>query len=118
MLSRLLITGGITGDVPLCIISEIADAHGINYNFEEFNNKKYVKSIIETINNEDNVSHVKFPITNLNDWECLARFINKSTSWPQNTLLKGVPPPVTGPISDKPTWASIEESMVLFASFL
>ena len=88
MLSRLSITGNITENVPLCIISEIADAHGINYNIENLSDEKYFRSVIETINNEKNINYVTFPINNTEEWGFLARFINKSTSWPQNLLLK------------------------------
>src|SRR5438552_2922163 len=87
MLSRLLVTGNIDFDTPLCIISEIADAHGINYDINEFDNKKYIKELIDIIYSTE-IIFIKFPIEIINDWEYLARFINKSVLWQQNLLIK------------------------------
>lgn len=86
MLSRLLITGNINYDTPLCIITEIADAHGINYNIEEFDNKQYILELIDIINSDETVS-INLPVESIDDWEYLARFINKSESWSQNLLI-------------------------------
>jgi len=86
MLSRLLITGNIDLNTPLCIISEIADAHGINYDINEFDNKQYIQELIDIINSDEIIS-IKFPVESINDWEYLARFINKSISWSQNLLI-------------------------------
>lgn len=83
MLSRLIITGDIDLDTPLCIISEIADAHGINYDIDDFDIQELIKII-----NENNVKHIKFPIVGINDWGFLARFINKNATWQQNLLAK------------------------------
>jgi hypothetical protein len=88
MLSRLLITGNIDLDTPLCIICEIADAHGINYDLEYLNNIEYAQELINTINNEDNIIGIKIPIVDINDWEYLARFVNKNASWTPEILLK------------------------------
>lgn len=87
MLSRLLITGNIDINTPLCIISEIADAHGISYDINEFHSNKYVEELINIINSNEKIT-VKFPIEILEDWEYLARFINKSVLWPQNLLIE------------------------------
>ena len=87
MLSRLLITGNVDLNTPLCIISEIADAHGINYDTNEFDNKQYIQELIDTINSNEKIS-IKFPIEVISDWEYLARFVNKSVLWPQNLLVK------------------------------
>jgi hypothetical protein len=86
MLSRLLITGTIDFNTPLCIISEIADAHGINYDINNFNNNQYIQDLIDTINSEEIIT-INLPIIAINDWEYLARFINKSVSWSQNLLI-------------------------------
>jgi len=87
MLSRLLITGKIDINTPLCIISEIADAHGINYDEKEFKNEQYIQELIEAINFNETI-YVKFPIVDINHWEHLARFVNKSVLWPQNLLIE------------------------------
>ena len=79
MLSRLLITGKIDINTPICVILEIADAHGINYDINEINNEEYMIDLINYINSTDTLS-IKFPIINLKDYEFLARFINKYVS--------------------------------------
>ena len=86
MLSRLLITGKIDISTPLCIVSEIADAHGINYNEDEFKNEQYIQELIEAINCNETIL-IEFPINNIDHWGHLARFINKSVLWPQNLLV-------------------------------
>ena len=86
MLSRLLITGDIDLNTPLCIISEIADAHGIDYDIDEFDNKQYVQELIDIIYSNEKI-YINFPIEVISDWECLARFINKSALWPQKLLI-------------------------------
>ena len=86
MLSRLLITGKIDFNTPLCIILEIADAHGINYDTNDLDNKQYIQELIDIINYRETLS-ITFPIYLINDWEILARFINKSVSWSQNLLI-------------------------------
>jgi len=87
MLSRLLLTGNIDINTPLCIISEIADSHGICYDLNEFNNKQYIQDLINIINFEEKII-IELPIKSLEDWEYLARYINKSISWPQDLLIK------------------------------
>ena len=86
MLSRLLITGSVDINTPLCILSEIADAHGINYDASNFDDKQYTQKLIDIINSNETV-FIKFPINSIRDWEFLARFINKSILWSQNLLV-------------------------------
>lgn len=86
MLSRLLITGEISQDTPLCVLLEIADAHGINYNKEDLNDIHFSHNILSTIY-ETKIVDIEYPINKLDDWKYLARFINKSIPWSQNKLI-------------------------------
>ena len=71
-----MITGLINSNTPLCVLQDIADAHGIDYNFLDLNEGFY-KYVLE----------MGPPDTKEFNWGILARFINKNCSWTQKPLL-------------------------------
>lgn len=85
-LSRLAIIGYINRSVPLCVLIEIADAHGINYNEADWNKpnfghhlmEKIIQTPISIINNLNNASQLSY----------IVRFVNKHRSWPQKKLIQ------------------------------
>ena len=85
-LSRLLITGSITQDTPLCVLLEIADAHGINYSVDDLNDKHFSHHLLSTIN-QTKIKNIIYPISNIKHWKYLARFINKYIPWSRNKLV-------------------------------
>lgn len=88
MLSRLLITGNISNGAPLCVLLEIADAHGISYDDEILDDPEFINILVYNIYLESkNIPNIKYPITRLDDWKYLARFVNKHISWRQDKLI-------------------------------
>lgn len=83
-LSRLLITGHIHEHTPLCVLTEIADAHGIKYEQEDYERPNFIYHMIEKIH-QTPVPTVG-TIKDLPEWQCVARFVNKHSQWPQGKL--------------------------------
>jgi len=82
-LSRLLITGELNMNTPMCVIKEIADAHGIKYDQMENNTLTLQYKLIELINSTK-VEKIIIIKDSLRD---IARYINKDISWPKSKLL-------------------------------
>lgn len=84
-LSRIFITGNITEFTPICVLLEIADAHGIYYDQKDNTHQNFSRNLIKIIN--------ETPVPSINenkssiDWGYLARFINKNSKWPQSKLI-------------------------------
>ena len=85
-LSRLLITGRIHERTPLCVLIEIADAHGIKCSSDQ-NTPNLAHHLIETIHQTGvpTIEEIK-NITNMTDWQCVARFVGKQSQWRQAEL--------------------------------
>lgn len=77
MISRLNITGYINDQTPLCVLLEMADAHGIQYNQDDINHPNFIPYII------DDIKTSTVDTTNLSQ---LARFINHNVSWNNESL--------------------------------
>lgn len=78
-LTRLTIVRQLTPTTPLCVVVEIAKAHGIILDDARFNDLGYISSIIWTINNTDCPSVALEPKTS-SDLRLIARFINSDSS--------------------------------------
>jgi len=80
-LSRLLITGPILANTPLCVIEEIALSHGIDFN------NRITDHISEIIS--QNIPYIQDPqnIT-IDEWPLIARFVNVNVQWPKSKLLQ------------------------------
>jgi hypothetical protein len=83
-LSRISLSGSIHETTPLCVILEIADAHGIKYNIDDTSKPDFAANLIARIISTDTVT-IKATV-GPEDWRIIARFINKSSRWPQRKL--------------------------------
>lgn len=84
-LSRLSITGEINFNTPLCVLLEIAGAHGIKY--EDDNIKRTdIPLLIDKIYKTD-IPSVSSNKTG-KDWSYIARFVNKNINWSKSTLIE------------------------------
>lgn len=87
-LSRLSITGPVHERTPLCVLIEIADAHGVSYDTCDKNSPKFAHVIVERIRLTP-IPTIN-QLTTLSEWQYLARFINRNTSkgWVQSDLMQ------------------------------
>lgn len=83
-LSRLDITGPLYDYTPLCVLIEIADAHGIVYYHNDLDRGGFAKQLIQSIN-ETPVPEIEE--NKLEDRKYIARFVNKYIQWPPSKLL-------------------------------
>lgn len=83
-LSRLSITGHVYENTPMCVLMEIADAHGIRYTYQDTEKPNFSQHLLTSINQTQvpSISSVK----DIHEWEYIGRFVNKHTSWPQRKL--------------------------------
>ena len=88
ILSFLHITGDADPTFPECVVTEIADAHGIDYNPAYLKREEYYYSLIEKINNTA-VEMIKkvHDVYSQPSYAAIARFVNKGTTWSSRTLL-------------------------------
>ena len=84
-LSRLLITGRIHERTPLCVLIEIAGAHGITFICDQ-NTPNLAHHLIETIHKTEvpTIGEIKDMI----DWQFVARFVGKESKWPRTRLFQ------------------------------
>lgn len=86
-LSRLLITGSIHEHTPICVLSEIADAHGLKYDRREHKSYAFAHDLITLITNSDIISVSPIDnIKNITELQYIARFINKNVQWTGSKL--------------------------------
>lgn len=85
-LSRLAITGHIHEHTPLCVLMEIADAHGIKYNPDDCTKPNFNTQLISRIH-ETNIPTISGNNDRI-EWQYIARFVNKNCDWPQSKLLQ------------------------------
>lgn len=83
-LSRLSITGHIHEHTPLCVLIEIADAHGIKYDQKDFTKPNFNNQLLASIH-QTSVPTVS-GANDLIEWQYIARFVNKHSQWPQTKL--------------------------------
>jgi hypothetical protein len=83
-LSRLAITGLVTGSTPSIVLKEIADAHGIMWDDDKMNEPDYRIHFINSINTHK-VNIIRIPYTD-SDYKLIARFINHDKKWRKGTL--------------------------------
>ena len=87
ILSRLSITGPVHSNTPLCVLLEIADAHGIKYDLKDDTKLSFVLSLIDSIIRTE-VPTIKTVDNDLGELQHVARFVNKHHAWPQAKLLQ------------------------------
>lgn len=85
-LSRLIITGHVYEHTPLCVLIEIADAHGIKYDPSDCDKPNFSQHLLASIRQTPipTISGVK----GIHEWEYVARFVNKHSQWPQSKLIQ------------------------------
>lgn len=85
-LSRLTITGHIYEHTPICVLIEIADAHGIKYEQADCQKPNFAQHLLVSINQTPipTITEVK----GLPEWGYVARFVNNHSNWPQSKLIQ------------------------------
>lgn len=85
-LSRLSITNHINENTPVCVLIEIADAHGIGYDQKNINIPNFHRNLLKSINKASvYIVNSKYDSSELT---YIARFINKHTKWPRGKLIQ------------------------------
>lgn len=89
-LSRLLITGYINENTPLCVLKEISDAHGIKWDSFDIPNlhKELLIMIRETVVTTVPTMLNTPQLEDMKHWQYLARFVNKNAQWRQTDLMR------------------------------
>lgn len=108
-LSRLLLTGYINENTPMCVIFEIADAHNIKYSKKNIGDLNFIYYIIDSANNNtmpnvlnlnkksdkitefdshEDIKNFNFNIFNLEQLQLIARYVNRYTKWPKSSLIE------------------------------
>ena len=85
-LSRLAITGHIHENTPMCVLIEIADAHGIKYDQHDKDQPNFAHHLMESIH-QTTVPNIG-EIREMAEWQFIARFVNKHSQWPQMKLVQ------------------------------
>jgi hypothetical protein len=88
VLSMLYITGDADTTFPECVVTEIADSHGIDFNPSFLKRDEYYYSLIQKIN-ETGVEKVRKVGGTYSpaSYSAIARFVNKNYSWTPRTLM-------------------------------
>lgn len=83
-LSRLSITGHVHEHTPMCVLMEIADAHGIKYDHKDSEKPNFSHHLLASIHQ----THVPTigEIKEIAEWQFVARFVNTHSQWPQSKL--------------------------------
>lgn len=86
-LSRLTIIGEVSEKIPVCVLTEVADAHGIYFSEEDRLKSKFVSSLVVSILNTPTV---EISINNIEPthMQYIASFVNRDTSWNKTKLLE------------------------------
>ena len=87
LLTRLQITGVIHNNTPLCVLLEIADAHGIKYDLKDSIKPGFTVFLLESIARTE-MPVIKDHDNTIEELQHIARFINKHHPWPQNKLIQ------------------------------
>lgn len=85
-LSRLIITGHIYEHTPICVLMEIADAHGIKFDQKDYEKPNFAQHLLASIYQSAVPTIPTGEITELSHWQFVARFVNKHSEWPQAKL--------------------------------
>jgi hypothetical protein len=85
-LSRLSITGHVYEHTPMCVLIEIADAHGIKYDQQDYNKPNFSHHLLASIH-QTTVPCIG-EIKEMSEWQYVARFVNKYSQWPQSKLIQ------------------------------
>jgi len=83
-LSRLSLTGNIHEHTPVCVLIEVADAHGIRYEQKDIYKPNFSSQILSSIH-QTSVPTIH-GTSDLVEWQYIARFVNKHVQWPQSKL--------------------------------
>ena len=87
ILTRLSITGSLNSNTPLCVLLEVADAHGIKYDIQDSTKPGFSSSLLESINKIE-LPTINGSDNNIEELQHIARFINKHQSWPRSKLIQ------------------------------
>ena len=85
-LSRFHITGDVDTTTPVCVLIEMCDAHGVNYDISTSKRPNFAQGLVDALY-ETKV----YTITSITDKECLpyaARFVNNKLQWPRSKFIE------------------------------
>lgn len=85
-LSRLAITGHVYEHTPMCVLMEIADAHGIKYEQKDYDKPNFAHHLLASIHQTPVPSISTGEIKEMAQWQFVARFVNKHSQWLQGKL--------------------------------
>lgn len=88
-LSRLAITGHVYEHTPMCVLMEIADAHGIKYEHKDYDKPNFAHHLLASIHQTPVPSISTDEIKEMVQWQYVARFVNKHSQWLQGKLTLG-----------------------------
>lgn len=80
-LNRLPLTGLLDDETPICVIKEVASAHGVEFEEANMGRPAYVHRLINYVNQTPARSINRHP-TSVSDWQKAAQFVNHSEAWP------------------------------------
>ena len=83
-LSRLSITGHVHENTPMCVLSEIADAHGISYGQKDLEGLNFAHHLLNSIYQTKVASLGE--VKDTSEWRHVATFVNKYSQWPLGKL--------------------------------
>lgn len=88
-LNRLLITGNINFTAPLCVLIEIADAHGVIYTDEDIKRTNIAHILINSISKAytPTINDIESKDLTIEELQHIARFINKNSKWTKDSLI-------------------------------
>lgn len=99
-LSRLAITSAVHENMPICVLAEIADAHGIRYDAQHIASPKFIHNLV------DKIKTTQVPLLSEEltppELSCIARFVNSRVQWNRSKLLEAYNYLVKFTISDDP----------------
>jgi hypothetical protein len=87
ILSRLFITGPIHNNTPLCVLLEIADAHGLKYDMKDSMKPSFISHLVDGITRNEPLG-IKNISDDMGTLQHIARFVNKHHAWPYSKLMQ------------------------------
>lgn len=85
-LSRFDITGDVDNNTPVCVLIEMCDAHGINYDLGVSKRPNFAQGLIDSLY-ETNI-HTVHDIKSNESLRFVASFVNNKLNWPRSKLIE------------------------------
>jgi len=84
-LSRIDIIGNIDDSTPFCVIEEVLDSHGFDYEKEYLLDKKYINKLTKALISKKIEIHFPFE---KDDFPVIATYVNSSCTWTHEKLIE------------------------------